>query len=203
MNQMDIKAINKAIFLSIVFVVAFILAMFGLTYAFFSIVVVGNDEASSLVVDVINLGTVTFIDGDQINANGIYPMEPNERISKTFTIRSQNNEADVDYVIYLTVSTNEFVQNYTKEFSYTLNGASNAGGTVTTGVDAEVPSARQAPYQIGTGLLKAGGDTHTYTFTIGLNEVGSNQNYNQSKNFSGRLHVGTKKYTNEGSIWGD
>ena len=197
MDKMDIKAINRAIILSIIFVVAFILAMVGLTYAFFGIAISGNDTASSLTVDVVNLGTVTFTDGDEINA---------ERLTKRFTISGANNEVDTEYVIYLFVNLNQFVQNYPNEFTYTLDGASNAEGIASTGVVAELPSARVAPYEIGSGVcgvLRANGDTHLYTFTIGLNEVGSNQNYNRGKNFSGRLAVATKKYTNERSIWGD
>ncbi len=203
MDKVSIKAINRSIILSIIFVIVFILAMVGITYAFFSIVITGNETASSITVDTVDLGTVTFIDGDEINAEGIYPMELEERISKTFTIRSNDNEADVDYTIYLTVTENTFIQNYSNEFTYTLNGSSNAGGTTTTGVNAEVPAARVAPYQIGTGLLKTGGDVHTYTFTIGLNEMGSNQNYNQGQDFRGKLSVETKKYTHDRSIWGE
>lgn len=203
MDKMDIKAINRAIILSIIFVVAFILAMVGLTYAFFGIAISGNDTASSLTVDVVNLGTVTFTDGDEINATGIYPMTSEQRLTKNFTIRSSNNDVDTEYVIYLFVYLNQFVQHYANEFTYTLDGASNAEGIASTGVVAELPSARVAPYEIGSGVLRANGDTHLYTFTIGLNEVGSNQNYNRGKNFSGRLAVATKKYTNERSIWGD
>lgn len=203
MDKMDIKAINRAIILSVIFVVAFILAMVGLTYAFFGIAISGNDTASSIVVNVIDLGTVTFHDGDEINATGIYPMTSEQRITKNFTITSENNEEDISYSINLFVYLNQFIQHYQNEFTYTLNGTSSAGGTATTGVNAELPSARVAPYEIGTGVLKANGDTHNYTFTIGLNEMGSNQNYNQTKNFSGRLSVSTKKYTQEGSIWGD
>ena len=203
MDKMDIKSINKAIILSVVFVVAFILAIVGLTYAFFGISISGNDTASSLIVQVVNLGTVTFNDGDQINATNIYPMTSAERLTKTFTIVATNNGEDINYSINLFVYVNTFVQNYQNEFTYTLNGSSSAGGTATTGINAELPSARVAPYEIATGTLKANGDTHTYTFTIGLNEMGSNQNYNQTKVFSGRLAVTTKKYTQEGSIWGD
>ena len=203
MDKMDIKTINRSIILSILFVIFFILAMVGITYAYFSIIITGNETASSIVVETIDLGTITFLDGDEINADGIYPMLPNERLSKTFTIRSNNNEADIDYVIYLTITENTFIQQYSNEFTYTLNGSSNAGGTVTTGVNAQVPASRVAPYQIGTGLLKANGDVHTYVFTIGLNEMGSNQNYNQGQTFRGKLSVETKKYTHERSIWGE
>ena len=99
------------------------------------------------------------------------------------------------------MSENTFVQNYTKEFSYTLSGTSSSGGTVATSVNAAVPAARTEPYEIGSGVLKVGGDTHTYTFTIGLNEVNSNQNYNQAKTFAGKLSVESKKYTYNHSIW--
>lgn len=200
-NQMDIKSIDKAIVLSILFVLLFIGAMFGLTFAFFSLIITGNEEASSMSVDLIDLGTVTFLDGDEIDASGIYPMASNERLSKTFTISSSQNEADIDYVIYLTVNENSFVQTYSNEFTYTLNCTSNSSGSAPNGISAEIPASRVAPYQIGSGYLKTNGDTHTCIFTIGVNEVGSNQDYNQGKRFNGRLSVETKKYTHDGSIW--
>lgn len=199
----DIKEINKSIILSILFVVLFIIAMVGLTYAFFSIVINGNETASSMTINAIDLGTVTFTDGNEINASSIYPMLPEERISKTFTIASDDNDIDVDYTIYLTVTQNTFVQQYSNEFTYTLNGSSNSNGVVTTGISAEVPASRAAPYQIGTGTLKAGGDTHTYIFTIGLNEMNEDQSSNQNKSFKGKLSVETKKYTNNGSEWSE
>lgn len=206
MKNITTENINKALVLSIITVVAFILVMFGITYAFFSIAVSGNEDASSMTINVVDLGTVTFLDGNLIGVSeSIYPMSPEDRLSKTFTITSANNEADIDYVIYLTVTQNTFLQQYTNEFTYTLDGVSDSDGVVTTGVSELVPSPASPPgkYAIGTGKLKTGGDEHTYTFTIGLNEVGSNQNSNQNKSFSGILSVETKKYTYEGSIWGE
>ena len=203
MDKMDVRAVNKAIILSIIFVVSFILAIVGLTYAFFGISISGNEEASSLSVNVVNLGTVVFEDGDEINVTGIHPMRSEERLTKVFTITADDNEVDTEYEIYLFVYLNQFIQNYQNEFTYTLSGVSSNGGTATTNASAEIPSARTAPYKIGEGSLKANGDTHTYTFTIGLNEVGSNQNYNQTKNFSGRLLISTKKYTDQGSEWSE
>ena len=201
MNNLDIKSVNKSLVLSILFVVLFILSLLGLTFAFFGVMVSGNEVASSVVVHTIDLGTVTFLDGDTISAEGIYPMAANERISKTFTITATSNEANIDYSIYLTVYENTFIQNYTKEFSYTLSGSSSSGGTVASSVNAQVPAVSNNPYLIGTGVLKSGGDTHTYTFTIGLNEMDSNQNYNQNKRFDGRLSVDSKKYTYNHSVW--
>lgn len=200
MDQMDIKAVNKAIVFSIIFVVIFILAIVGLTYAFFGMAISGNEIASSVTVRTVNLGTVTFNEGNQISTSNMFP---GDQITKTFTIVGEDNEIDAEYAVYLYVDLNQFVQNYSNEFTYALNGSSSSGGTPTTGVSAEVPSARVAPYQIGTGTLKAGGDTHTYTFVLSFNEVGSNQDYNRLKNFSGRLSVEAKKYSNISSLWSD
>ena len=201
MNEMTTEKINKTLVLSIVTVVAFILAIFGVTYAFFSISVSGNETASSIIVEVADLGIVTFNDGNVINAQGIYPMMPEERITKTFSIVSVENNVDVDYTIYLTVTANNFLQEYDNEFTYTLNGTSTNGGETTENVDELVPEVGK--HVIGIGVLKAYGDTHNYTFTIGLNEVGSNQNSNQNKQFAGSLSVDSKKYTHDRSIWGE
>lgn len=199
MKNFDVKAINKSIFLSIVTVLLFILAMFGVTYAFFTVNISGNEQASSIVVNVANLGTVTFVDGNEINATNIYPMEPEERISKVFSITAESNTVSIDYTIYFTITENTFIQQYEHEFTYTLDGGSNNSGTTTTNVSEDVPGVGK--HNIGSGILSAGGDVHTYTFTIGLNEVGSNQNSNQSKSFAGSLSVESKKYTHDRSIY--
>ena len=199
MKNQDVKAINKALFLSIVTVLLFILAMFGVTYAFFAVVVSGNEEASSIVVNVADLGTVTFVDGNEINAVNIYPMDLEDRISKVFSITAEENTVPIDYTIYFTVTENTFIQQYEDEFTYTLDGSSSNSGTTTTNVSELVPGVGK--HNIGTGILSAGGDIHTYTFTIGLNEVGSNQNSNQSKSFAGSLSVESKKYTHDRSIY--
>lgn len=201
MKNLNVNNINKALVLSIVTVLLFILAMFGITYAFFSVVVQGNDQASSIIVNVADLGVVTFNDGDRIDANNIYPMEEEERIQKTFTVVASGNTVSIDYTIYMTVTANNFIQEYEHEFTYTLDGVSSNSGTVTTGVNEDVPGVGK--HSIGVGLLNSGGDTHTYTFTIGLNEVHSNQNSNQSKTFAGQLSVEGKKYTHDRSIYED
>lgn len=202
-RKAEVKAIEKSIALSLLFVIIFVIAMFGLTFAFFGLSITGNETASSMSADFIDLGTVTFTDGATINIEDIYPMEESERLTKTFTITSASNEINVGYIINLTVFQNTFVQTYANEFTYTLSGSSSNGGTVATSVNAEVPAARTNPYQLGTGVLKAGGDTHTYTFTIGLNEMGNDQESNKNKRFSAKLSIEPQKYTTNGSVWSE
>ncbi len=201
MKSTELKKVNSMLFISIFGVLTFILAVVGLTYAFFAIRVVGNEEASSIVVNMANLGTVTFFDGAEIDEANIYPVEVEDRFTKTFTVSSNVNTVDIYYMINFIITKNTFLNQYTKEFSYTLDGVADGEGSVTTGVDAQVPA--PGTYQIGEGTLASGGETHTYTFTIGLNEVGSNQNYNQGKEFEGKLQVSTKKYTTGGSEWSE
>lgn len=201
-KKAELKAIEKSIALSLLFVIIFIIAMFGLTFAFFGLTITGNETASSMSANFINLGTVTFTDGATINISDIYPMEPSERLTKTFTITSTSNEIDVGYKIYLIVTQNTFVQTYSNEFTYTLSGTAT-NGTAVSAVSAQVPAASNTPYQLGSGILKANGDTHTYTFTIGLNEMGSDQESNKNKKFSGKLHIEPEKYTTGGSVWSE
>ncbi len=201
-RKAEVKAIEKSIALSLLFVIIFVIAMFGLTFAFFGLFITGNETASSMSADFIDLGTVTFTDGATINISDIYPMEESERLTKTFTITSASNEIDVGFKICLTVFQNTFVQTYPNEFTYTLSGTAT-NGTAVSSVSAQVPAASNTPYQLGSGILKANGDTHTYTFTIGLNEMGSDQESNKNKKFSGKLHIEPEKYTTGGSVWSE
>lgn len=196
MENEEIKKINSMLFLSIFGVATFVLAVFGVTYAYFRIQVTGNETASSVIIETADLGTVTFNDGNSIVARNIYPVEEADRFTKTFTIASTGNTVVLDYKINLIVTENSFLNKYANEFTYTLNGTSTNGGTTTTGIRAQVPAVGTTV--IGTGTLSAGGDTHTYTFTIGLNEVYSNQNSNQGKSFSGYLEVVPGKYYTAG-----
>ena len=201
----DIRKINRLLFISVFSVITFSLAVFGITYAFFSVNISGNNMASSIIINVANLGTVVFTDGEEINAINVYPVEEEDRITKTFTVTSIDNSVYVEYEINLIVYNNEFLNIYGNEFTYTLRGTSNGPGgindVVATAKNEIVPSTGK--YVIGVGKFpENGGVTHTYTFTIGLNEMSLNQNSNQGKNFSGKLEISAnKKYTRGGSEW--
>ena len=168
---------RQRLLLIIIAVLSLFFAVVGATFAYFTIVVRGNEEASSIFVKSIKLGQVVFEDGQGINLVDVYP---GEFVSKTFTIRTEGTDSDIKirYSVYLVQTINEFATYNISEFmheitdSYKTNSSDEAVlGTLSLST---VPSpASTAP--ILTGTLY-GNDSHTYTYRIGLLEANSDQN---------------------------
>ena len=196
---------RQRLFLIIIAVLTLFFAVVGATFAYFTITVRGNEEASSIFIKSVKLGQVVFEDGQGINLVDVYP---GEFVTKTFTIRTEGTDADVKigYSVYLVQTTNEFASHGISEFmheivdiSKTSTSSESVLGTLSLST---VPSpASTAP--ILTGTLY-GIDSHTYTYKIGLLEADVNQNNAQGRTFVGILQVDTdggNKYTSGGTLW--
>lgn len=196
---------KQTLLLIIISMLTLFFAVVGATFAYFTIVVQGNEEASSIYIKSVKLGQVIFEDGQGINLIDVYP---GEFVSKTFTIRTEGTDSDVKvrYSVYLVQTTNEFAANNIHEFMHEVTASSKTNesdqavlGTLSLST---VPSpASTAP--ILTGTLY-GEDSHTYTYRIGLLEADSNQNNAQGRTFIGILQVDTdggNKYTSGGALW--
>ena len=178
---------KQRLFLIIIAVLTLFFAVVGATFAYFTIIVQGNEEASSIYIKSVKLGQVIFEDGQAINLVDVYP---GEFVTKTFTIRTEGTDPDVKvgYSIYLVQTRNDF-----------STSSESVLGTLSL---TTVPSpASTAP--ILTGTLY-GDDLHTYTYKIGLLEANSNQNNAQGRTFIGVLQADTdggNKYTSGGALW--
>lgn len=192
-------------FLIVIAVLTLFFAVVGATFAYFTITVRGNEEASSIFIKSIKLGQVVFEDGQGINLVDVYP---GEFVTKTFTVRTEGTDPDVKvgYSVYLVQTINEFATHNISEFMHEITASSKTStseesvlGTLSLST---VPSpASTAP--ILTGTLY-GVDSHTYTYKIGLLEANVNQNTAQGRTFKGILQVetdGGNKYTSGGALW--
>ena len=179
---------GQSIFLSVVGVATLLVAIVGATFAYFSITVTGNNTASSIKVDTAVLGNVVFADGTNIDVDNIYP---GWYRTKNFTVSNAQAGATelITYKINFNVTTNT-ISSATggSAFVYSLSGSSNHSGTVVSASNA-TPPATGVTSQIGSNGVLNGTDTHTYTFTIVLNETSTDQNSLQGKSFSGVLQV--------------
>lgn len=181
-------------------------AVVGATFAYFTIIVQGNEEASSIFIKSVKLGQVVFEDGQGINLTDVYP---GEFVTKTFTVKTEGTDPDVKvkYNVYLVQTTNEFASYNIPEFMHEITASNKTStseysvlGTLSLST---VPSpASTAPIFSGTLY---GDDVHTYTYRIGLLEANSNQNTAQGLSFAGVLQVdieeGNNKYTSGGAMW--
>ncbi len=192
--------------LTVISIATLFFAVVGATFAYFTITVKGNEEASSVMVRTAVLGQVIFEDGQEISILEAYP---GDYMEKTFTIKNTTGEVEVgiQYNVYLDQTVNEFATNSIDEFQHKIVSStktSESEFSVLGTLDATVPSpSSSAP--IFTGTLY-GNDTHTYTYRIGLIENNSNQNTAQGLNFIGKLRVevdDSVRYTSSGEVWSE
>lgn len=191
--------------LTIISLLTLFFAVVGATFAYFTITVKGNEEASSVMIRSAKLGQIVFEDGQEINLIKIYP---GDSATKTFTIKNESSEVPtaIRYYIYLVQSNNEFATKNISEFVHEVTESSKTSTNPASelGVLAEttVPSpASTAP--ILSGVLY-GNDSHTYTYKIGLIENNKNQNTAQGLTFLGKLQVEVEdnvRYTSGGTLW--
>ena len=153
----------------------------GLSYAYFSTTVKGNDTAKDMVVEAGTL-KLTYTDGPAINAQYI---KPGWSTTKEVSVKN-NGTLDAYYnVIWQsltnTITNNELVLSATCQ-------RLNASGTV----EGSCESISQVPISDMTIAKKINieaGITHKYTFTILFKETNADQNYNQGKEFNGVLGI--------------
>ena len=178
---------KKFIYGSII-AVAFLLTA-GLTYAYFSLTVSGNDVAQTINVSTTKIGLI-YTDGNEIKTNGI---EPNWTTTKTITVENTGNE-EAYYALgwqklYNEVQKDELVIRSTCTSTGATGGTCDNTNNViipqTTEVTAE---ANKVLYPYKENVLILPGETHTYTITIEfINYEDKPQNYNQGKKFYGTL----------------
>ena len=152
----------------------FLMSVIGVTYAYFSLNITGNEEASS--VDMTTAGIeITYDAGPEITIEDIFS---GASVVKTFSVINTGT-----ITAYYDIKIDEVFGTFIKdELVYTLSGT-NGGGNVSETI---MPS--------NDGLLKAKisiapGVTQTFTLTVTFKETGSNQNYNQTASYKGKIQI--------------
>lgn len=196
---------RQSIFLIAISLLTLFFAVVGASFAYFTIVVQGNEEASSVLIKSVKLGQVIFQDGQEINLLEIYP---GDYATKTFTIENTGSNVDmpINYSVYLVQTTNDFATKGIADFRHEIVSSSKESesdqSVLGTLASTTVPSpASSAPIFSGTLY---GNDKHTYTYKIGLIESNSNQNAAQGLTFLGVIQVEVDdgvRYTSGGTLW--
>ena len=167
------------------FIALLLLLTTGLSYAYFSASISGNENAKNVVVEAGTL-KLTYTDGLAINAQYI---KPGWSTTKEVSVKN-NGTLDTNYNVIWQSLTNTIINNELV-LSATCQRL-NASGTV----EGTCESISQAPIKdttIAKKILIESGITHKYTFTILFKETNANQNYNQGKKFSGVLGIEESK----------
>ncbi len=194
MEKLNISKKSNTI-LAISIILLLLLGIIGVTYAYFNVIVI-NPVGSSMNVGIKNLGNVVFADGSEIELSNIFPGTTDIK-EFTITRSDASDQYEMEYSIYLVVRQNTLTANADSEFVYSLSGTKTDTGVLASATNVVVPTSTS---QIGNNGKFIGNGVHTYTFTIGLNETGSNQNSTRGMGFSGYLQVATaKKYAYQSS----
>ena len=163
------------------FIALLLLLTTGLSYAWFSASISGNENAKNVVVEAGTL-KLTYTDGPAINAQHI---KPGWTTTKTVSVKN-NGTLDAYYNVIWQTLTNTITKNELV-LSATCQRLNSAGT-----VEGTCESISQAPISdmtIAKKISIESGFTHKYTFTILFKETNADQNYNQGKEFNGVLGI--------------
>ena len=153
----------------------------GLSYAYFSASVKGNENAKDMVVEAGTLSLV-YTDGPEIKAQNI---KPGWSTTKEVSVKNNGTLGAYYNVIWQsltnTISNNELVLSATCQ-------RLNASGTVEGTCDS-ISQAAISDMTIAKRVSIEAGITHKYTFTILFKETNADQNTNQGKKFNGVLGI--------------
>ena len=189
---------KNTVFLMVIAIATLLVAVIGATFAWFSAQVNGNDTASSVIVRTATLG-ITYTNGNAlILGTEESPVVPGATKHVDFTI--ENDGDDTSYKILWDITTNSFhdvadagnpdsVAGVPEELVYELECISGctAGDGMTTKINqTTIPAASGA---IGALIPIKKDSIHTYRLTITFKEMDSAQNYNQGREFFGKIKV--------------
>ena len=170
---------NKILFGT--FIALLLLLTTGLSYAWFSASISGNENAKNVVVEAGTL-KLTYTDGPAINAQYI---KPGWSTTKEVSVKNTGT-LEANYNIIWQSLTNEITNN-DMVISATCQRL-NASGTV-EGTCESISQAAISDMTIAKKISIESGITHKYTFTILFKETNADQNYNQGKEFNGVLGI--------------
>ena len=159
----------------------------GLSYAYFSTAVKGNNNAKDVVVEAGTL-KLTYTDGPAINSQNI---KPGWTTTKTVSVKN-NGTLDTAYNVIWQELTNTILKNelVISATCKRLNSSGAVEGTCEPITELSVRAKR-----IAKNISIESGFTHEYTFTFLFKETNSSQDYNQGKQFNGVLGIEEYKDT--------
>ena len=170
---------NKKLFYGLFLVSAFVITS-GLSYAFFSSTIQGNDKAETLSVSTTEL-KLKFTDGKYVE---LIEAMPGSSVTKTFSVENTGTETG-----YYKINWQEFnnkIDNDELQVEFTCKSYK---GSTESGTCSNLT--REAAYNrdLKSNIEIASGIRHEYTLKLTFMDTNQNQNENQGKSFSGVLRV--------------
>ena len=167
-----------------IYVVAFLLLVviaLGISYAWFSAIITGNDTAKNNRVVTGDL-ELTYIDTNEISLDNVIP---GDSFTKEVSVKNTGT-LDVKYNLVWqsltnTITNDELVIEATCK---RLNSSGTEDGTCES-ISRKAVSSNKIKLNIGIEP----GITHVYTVKVTFIDTGEPQNYNKNKSFSGKLGI--------------
>ena len=168
-------------YIYVVAVLLLVVVALGISYAWFSAIITGNDTAKNNKVVTGNL-ELTYTDTNEISLDNVIP---GDSFTKEVSVKNTGT-LDVKYNLVWqsltnTITNNELVIEATCK-------RLNSSGTV----DGTCESISQTPVSSNTIKKKISIEpniTHEYTVKVTFIDTGTVQNYNKNKSFSGKLGI--------------
>lgn len=178
---------TKKNIVSISVVTALVIAFIGISYAYFTAGLSGQETASTIVVTGGRM-TITYQNNsNNIIVENIYPREE-AWVTKEFTVRGTNTtDLDMDYYLYLTVDNNSFPAN---ALTCSLTGNSvTENQTMASATEVVIPASGDVALGSVAKFKTADNVDHVYTLKIFLKDNNINQNGSQNKTFAGHITI--------------
>ena len=158
-----------------------IFLILGISYAYFSLNVIGNEDAKLSVVITGKL-ELTYTDNKEITLDNAIP---GDSFQKEISVKNTGT-LDTMYNIIWQELNNEFIKNEIV-ISATCERLNSQG--IVDGTCNNIEEKPVARLSIPQKISIEAGITHKYTVTVKFIDTGKNQNYNQGKTFNGRLGI--------------
>ena len=186
MENNEVSKSNK-IKIIVITALVFLVSIAGISYAYFTIQITGNETASSMRLRTANMSLVY---NDVQIVSGEYA-QPGWTDTKTLTV-TNNGNVDAYYNIIWRDLINEIIYG---ELVISATCSSSPSGSCSNMSETAVPTSMSESHNIAVkrGISISPGVTHTYILTALFKETGSNQNYNQNKYFNGTLNIAEGK----------
>jgi len=194
---------KQKIIISITGIFIVLLALVGLTYAYFLTRITGNENEKSISVTTANLRLVYDDVDDQYVIGEGEIIEPDTTFeTKTFTVTNNGNESVDEYAVILeevsvtyATTTTTVTEGTVTTLGSTTEGKENDFTLVITckNQDNEECNGYNAELLKESGILLTNsievGETQTYTATLTYNETGHNQSADMNKRYNGKFNI--------------
>ena len=173
---------KQKIIVSVVGITIVLLALLGLTYAYFLTRIQGNTNEKSISVTTADLKLVYGDGNGLIEANSIMP--GTTLTTKKFTVKNEGNAKVDNYVVYLEELVNELTR--VDDLVYTLTCTSDRENKTCKGVS-------ETTFPKLAGILVTNsidvGETQSYELTITYKEMNVDQSDDMNKKISARVQI--------------